>query len=67
MAENPRDYRDPKVTRRRGMNRGWLIVATVVVLILLAWLFFFPDDAELDEAEVEAAGLALPVSARTLT
>ena len=51
MAENPKDYRDPKVTNTTGRSRSattwiWIAVAVIVVLLILAWIFGWFGGAE---------------------
>ena len=49
MANDPRDYRDPKVTADSGGTGKWIAIAigVLLLLLLLAWLFglFGNDDA----------------------
>ena len=51
MAQDPKNYRDPKVTTgsRSGgdaMRWVWIAAAVIVVLLLLAWIFgWFGRDA----------------------
>ncbi|EKE44563.1 hypothetical protein OCGS_1401 [Oceaniovalibus guishaninsula JLT2003] len=56
MANNPKDFRDPKVstTTDSGNSTGkWIGIAVgvIVVLLLLAWLFGLFDN-DVDEAAV---------------
>lgn len=43
MAQDPKTYRDPKVTTEqrgsRPMQWVWIVAAVIVVLLLLAWVF----------------------------
>ena len=61
MAENPKDYRDPKVTNS-GSSRSattwiWIAVAVIVVLLILAWIFGWFGG---EEVVVEGAALIDP-------
>ena len=42
MAQDPKNYRDPKVTEPRqsssSMSWVWIVAAVIVVLLLLAWM-----------------------------
>ena len=66
MAQDPKNYRDPKVTTqpRSGgdaMRWVWIAAAIIIVLLLLAWVFgWFGRDAAVDTTTTTPGIQTLP-------
>ncbi|SFO88239.1 hypothetical protein [Tranquillimonas alkanivorans] len=57
MAQDPKNYRDPKVTetheKKGSMTWLWITIAVIVVLAALAWIFgWFDGDEPVEAAQV---------------
>jgi hypothetical protein len=64
MAQDPKNYRDPKVTETRQRSSGtswvWIAAAVVVLLLLLAWVFGWFGTNRVATVPQEGVGIVEP-------